>query len=362
MACATCHDPAHAYGPPDSRAVQTGGLDLQRPGTRAVPSLRYVLNRTPRWNKAYVANPAERILEGDEPPSGGFGWDGRFDSLRTQAQLPLLAANEMANGSPDQLVARLQHASYAGEFRRVFGERIFDDSRQAYAAALRALERFELDDPTLRPYSSKYDDYLDGRAQLTAQELRGLALFEDPRRGNCASCHPDRKGMDGSHPLFTDYQYEAIGVPRNPEVPANAAPGYFDEGVCGPLRTDQSGEAKYCGLFKTPTLRNVAIRGAYFHNGRFHSLSDALRFYVQRDTDAAKWYPTSSAGEVDKFDDLPRDLRVNVDVKDPPLTQQAGGSPVWTDADIEDVLAFLGTLTDRDAQPACGAARCSHLP
>ncbi len=78
MSCATCHSPAHAYGPPNGLAVQLGGPELNRQGARAVPSLRYVLNRTPLWNKKYIENPAERLLEGDEPPVGGFGWDGRF--------------------------------------------------------------------------------------------------------------------------------------------------------------------------------------------------------------------------------------------------------------------------------------------
>jgi cytochrome c peroxidase len=105
---------------------------------------------------------------------------------------------------------------------------------------------------------------LDGKLLLSPRELRGLALFEDPQRGNCASCHPDRKGVDGSHPLFTDYQFEALGVPRNPQIQANAARGYFDQGLCGPLRSDQATQHQYCGMFKTPTLRNVATRRVFF--------------------------------------------------------------------------------------------------
>ncbi len=250
-----------------------------------MPSLRYVLNHTPFWNKKFIENPAERLLEGDDPPTGGFGWDGRFNLLREQSAFPLLAANEMANTSPGEVAARLQRASYAEDFQKLFGAQIFDDPAKAYAQAMVAIERFELEDPSFHPYSSKYDDYLDGKAQLSEQERRGLALFDDPRRGNCATCHLDRKGVDGSHPLFTDYQFEALGVPRNPEILANAAPGYFDMGLCGPLRTDQTGQSKFCGLFKTPTLRNVATRTVFFHNGRFHTLKEALRFYVQRDTD-----------------------------------------------------------------------------
>jgi cytochrome c peroxidase len=329
MSCATCHDPAHAYGPPNGLAVQEGG-------TRAVPSLRYTLNRTPFWHHTYTENKAERLTEGEEPPTGGFGWDGRFNTLHDQAAFPLLAPNEMANANPQEVAAKLRRASYADEFREVFGD------RETFAKALIAIERFELEAPDLHPYTSKFDDYLDGKVKLTEQEERGRKLFDDPRRGNCASCHIDRLGANGSHPLFTDYQFEALGVPRNPEIPANARPDYYDMGLCGPVRQDQSGKSNYCGMFKTPTLRNVATRSVFFHNGRFHTLKDALRFYVRRDTDPKLWYPG------DKFDDLPPHLRANVDTIDEPLTRREGDPPAWTDAEIDDVIAFLKTLTDRD--------------
>jgi cytochrome c peroxidase len=251
---------------------------------------------------------------------------------------------------PGEIVAKMQNTPYAAAFRKLFGAHIFDDPQQAYTQALLAIEHFELEDASFHPYTSKYDDYLDGKTALTERELRGLALFDDPQRGNCASCHPDRKGADGSHPLFTNYQFEALGVPRNPQIPANAAPGYFDFGLCGPVRQDQTQELKYCGMFKTPTLRNVATRAVFFHNGGFHSLRDALRFYVQRDTDPRRWYPLTPTGDALKFDDLPESLRKNVDVIDEPLTRKEGAAPAWSEADIDDVLAFLGTLTDRDVQ------------
>jgi cytochrome c peroxidase len=352
MSCSTCHSPAHAYGPPNGLAVQLGGPGMDRQGARAVPTLRYVLNRTPVWSKTFIANPAERILEGDESPVGGFGWDGRFNTLHEQAAFPLLAMNEMANADSQEIAAKLQRASYSEDFRTVFGAQIFEDSRRAYAEALRAIERFELEDPSFHPYTSKYDDYLDGKAQLSEQERRGLVLFDDPKSGNCASCHLDRKGVDGSHPLFTNYQFETLGVPRNPEILMNAVPGYFDQGLCGPLREDQAEQSKYCGMFKTPTLRNVATRKVFFHNGRFHTLKDALRFYVQRDTDPRLWYPAASPGTVNKFDDLPVLSRGNVDVIDEPLTRSEGATPAWSDAEIDDVIAFLQTLSDRDAQSA----------
>ncbi len=346
QSCATCHSPDHAYGPPNSLAVQMGGPKLDRQGMRAVPSLRYALNHTPVWSKAFVSSMAERVLEGDEPPVGGFGWDGRFNTLHEQAAFPLLAPNEMANRDAAEVVDRIRHATYAPDFKRAFGADIFNDPERAFQQMLRAIERFELEDASFHPYDSKFDFYLDDKVSLTPQEQRGLALFNDPQRGNCASCHLDRPGADGSHPLFTDYQFEALGVPRNREIKANANAGYFDSGLCGPLRKDQASQSQYCGMFKTPTLRNVARRQVFFHNGRFHSLREALRFYVQRDTAPQRWYPLGPNGIEKKFDDIPPQFRRNVDVVDLPLTLSKGQAPFWNDSDIDDVIAFLETLDD----------------
>jgi cytochrome c peroxidase len=351
MSCASCHDPSHAYGPSNGLSVQLGGVTRTVQGARAVPSLRYVLNRTPAWYKEYISNPAERAREGNEPPAGGFGMDGRFKSLHEQAAFPLLAANEMANANADSVVAAFGRGPYAAEFRSVFGENVFADPSRAFAGALVAIERFELQDSSFHPYTSKFDRYLDGSVALSAAERRGLALFDDVSRGNCASCHVDRKGADGSHPLFTDYQFEALGVPRNPEIVANRNSVFFDEGVCGPVRRDQAASVEYCGMFKTPTLRNVATRGAFFHNGRFHSLREALEFYVGRDADPGRWY-SLRRGRVERFDDLPPAHRVYVDTTIMPMAHRAGAPPVWSAAEIDDVVAFLSTLTDSGTQPA----------
>jgi len=349
QSCATCHDPAHAFAPANDLSVQLGGAQQDSQGARAVPSLRYVLNRTPIWHQPYVASLAERIREGVESPSGGFAWDGRFNTLHEQAEFPLLAQNEMANASAAAVCEKLSKADYAAQFRHVFGETIFNSPQQRYQSALQAIEQFELDDPNFHPYSSKFDAYLDGKIELSAQENRGFALFNDPTKGNCASCHIDTKAADGSHPLFTNYQYEALGVPRNPAIAANANPNYYDKGVCGPTRKSLADNPDLCGLFKTPTLRNVASRGAFFHNGYFHTLKSALQFYVQRDTNPKRWYP-HSGNDVVKFDDLPPAERGNINVTDLPLDNKLDGKPIWNDKDIDDVIAFLNTLTDRDVK------------
>ena len=142
-----------------------------------------------------------------------------------------------------------------------------------------ALSRFQAEEPSFHPYDSKYDAYLAGKAELTPAEQRGLKLFDDPEKGNCASCHIDRPSRDGLfRPAFTDYQFEALGAPRNHELPANADPSFHDLGLCGPMRQDYTTAAAYCGLFKTPTLRNVATRKVFFHNGVFRSLEQVLHF------------------------------------------------------------------------------------
>jgi cytochrome c peroxidase len=345
MSCASCHSPAHAYGPPNALAAQLGGRDLRSQGTRAVPTLRYVLNRTPIWTHVQAASLGERF-EDDSSPSGGFGWDGRFNRLRDQATFPLFNPNEMANSDSAAVVAKLARAPYAARFKQVFGETVFDSPEVALREAMTAIERYELEEPDFHPYTSKFDDYLDGKAQLSASELHGKKLFDDPNGGNCASCHIDQPGVNGAHPLFTDFQFEALGVPRNPELHANRDASYYDEGLCGPLRRDLAADKTMCGLFKTPTLRNVATRQVFFHNGRFHTLREALRFYVQRDTNPEKWYPRDRQGHVVKFDDLPPELRSNVDIIDAPLTSKRGEKPVWSERDIDDVIAFLKTLDD----------------
>ena len=153
------------------------------------------------------------------------------------------------------------------------------------AEASFALARYQIEEPRFHAFTSKYDYYLRGRAKLSPAERRGLALFDDPAKGNCAACHLDKPGRDGQPPMFTDYEYEALGVPRNRAIPANADPAWFDLGLCGPLRADAyARQPANCGLFKTPGLRNVATRRAFFHNGVYHDLKQVVRFYVDRET------------------------------------------------------------------------------
>jgi len=146
--------------------------------------------------------------------------------------------------------------------------------------------------------------------------------------------------------VFTDYQFEALGAPRNAALAHNADPGYFDLGACGPYRKDIAAETQYCGMFQTPTLRNTATRKVFFHNGVFTSLQQMMDFYNFRDTDPDKVYPRGADGRVGKYDDLPEKYHANVDVADPPFDRHDGDTPAMTPQDEADIIAFLKTLTD----------------
>jgi cytochrome c peroxidase len=344
LACASCHSPLHAYSSPDGGAAPRGGERLDRPPLRTVPSLRY-LDATPRFTRHYYLDHGDALE--DEGPAGGFMLDGRADSLHAQALIPWLDAAEMGNRNLPDLAQRLQRAPYAAQLRQLFGEALFEQPQQAVAAAALAVEHFELEDPSFHPHSSRYDDYLAGRGALTDPELRGLRLYVDPRKGNCAECHPSSPGAGGRAPDFTDHAYHALGVPRNGQVAANADPHFYDLGLCGPRRRDLHAETAYCGYFKTPTLRNAARRRLYFHNGRFTTLEEVLRFYAERDTSPERWYPTQG-GRVRKFDDLPRGYHSNVDTSDAPLNRERGQAPALTADEILDLAAFLRTLDDAD--------------
>jgi cytochrome c peroxidase len=238
----------------------------------------------------------------------------------------------------------LARADYADDFKRVFGADIFNRPDDALARAALALQRYQLEDTDFRPYSSKYDEFLRGRTALSAQESRGLALFNNPGKGNCAACHPSGKSADGSFPLFTDFSYDNLGVPRNPAIARNADPAYFDLGLCA--RPELAARGDLCGAFKVPSLRNVALRKTYFHNGRFSTLKDAVTFYVQRDTHPEKWYPLNPDGTVNKFDDLPPHYHANVNTAEVPYNRRRGDAPALSDAEVDDVVAFLRTLSD----------------
>ncbi len=370
LACASCHAPALAYGPPGGRPVMAGGPALSLEGVRAVPSLMY-LERQPNFSVgpddeenetvslaqlAALGQDAARAQKtaldtaatsANLVPQGGLFWDGRADTLQQQALFPLLSPFEMDGGNVEAVAVKLRQAPYAARFVQLFGSAVFDTPRLAVAEALFAVGRYEIETPSFHPYSSKFDFWLEGRARLSPAELRGYLLFNDPAKANCGGCHLDQPTADGLPPLFTDHQFEALAAPRNPALAANRNPAYHDLGICGPYRFDIANETQYCGLFTTPTLRNVATRRVFFHNGVFHSLQQVLDFYDFRDTEPQRVYSRAPDGTVAKYDDIPPRYRANVDVTDPPFDRKPGDTPAMSPQDEQDIIAFLETLTDR---------------
>lgn len=381
MSCASCHDPANSYAPNNKLAVQLGGPDLKSQGVRAVPSLMY-LERQPNFsigpdpagdNDAPVPLPqliaasknATRTTKTAQStassavnivPEGGLFWDGRVDTLQSQAMGPLLSPFEMDGGDVATVVAKLQAAPYAHYFTDLFGADIFSNQGMALSEAMFAVARYQIEEPTFHPYSSKYDAWLEGKARLTQEEMRGYILFNDPDKGDCAACHLSQPTGDMQPPLFTDHQFEALGAPRNADITANNDSKYYDLGICGPYRDVLKNQTQYCGMFLTPTLRNSATRQVFFHNGVFHTLQDVVDFYNFRDTDPGKIYPKAADGTVEKFNDMPKSDIANVDNSDPPLDRTLGQKAALSDADEKAIIAFIKTLNDGFYVPTPTAA------
>ena len=401
QSCASCHDPAYAYGPPNSLAVQLGSDGLSK-GERAAPSLRYK-DATPPYSDI-AENPDGITLSS---PGGGFFWDGRAATLADQAGGPLLNPLEMNNATKAAVVQTVRNAAYADMFKQAFGANSLDDTDAAFAIIGQAIEAFETEDLSFHPYSSKYDLYVNNKigGTLTPAEMRGLSVFNRPDQGNCMACHYQGANFKGSYGLMTDFTYQAIGAPRNDKsipnnaspIPANDSPTYFDMGLCGPTRTDHAPNSSgtdnsnpYCGMFKVPTLRNVATRGAFFHNGVFHSLEQVVHFYNTRDTHPEYWYPANNDGKgtpqanpswalqptyipgatIRKFNDLPEQYWGNIDIEIPMSNgdvnnishisddptgasiRTPGSNSVMSEQDMQDLVCFLNTLTDGYQPPA----------
>ena len=147
-------------------------------------------------------------------------------------------------------------------------------------------------------------------------------------------------------PLLTDFQFEALGAPRYTALRANRDPTYFDLGICGPDRRDMKEQTQFCGMFLTPTLRNVATRRVFFHNGVFRTLQEVKDFYAFRDVQPGLIYPRKHDGTVEKYDDIPPRFRADIDIVDPPFDRNPGDRPAMTEQDERDIIAFLRALTD----------------
>ena len=314
QSCASCHEPERGFaGNFGSDAGVPFAADGVTLGMRNTPTAAYA-----RFAPEFSVTPegARQVAR------GGQFLDGRAASLEEQAGMPLFAAGEMNLASPAELSARLAAAPYAGLLKEEFGEAIFAQPALVLRAVTRAIAAFERSD-RFATFSSRFDRWLAGEATLSPLETEGLALFADPAKGNCSSCHafdPDSRAP--SDLLFTDFRYYNLGVPRNARIPANAAADFFDLGLCGPRRESVADE-RLCGAFKVPTLRNVARKSAFMHNGVFSRLRDAVAFHARRDLSAA---------------DMPFAYRANIE----PVVVPYG----LEDREIDAITAFLGTLDD----------------
>ncbi len=392
MACGTCHIPSRAYaaGAADGSAygpaapVPVGGPDFDPatagsglPGFRNAPSLMYA-SFTPLF-----------YVDPEDGPVGGFFRDGRAKSLADQAMQPLITPFEMGadgtlTGGADHdtaadVVSRLRNSPNLADFESVFGVDALDDPQAALADIGQAIAAYVQQAPEFHPFTSKFDYYQKGQVQLTAEELQGLGLFNNATKGNCSACHPSSTADGVTPPLFTDFTYDNIGMPRNTSmavnndsttlsyVPTNSDDGihkFYDLGLCGPFtREVDTALSDYCGMFKVPTLRDIALTAPYFHNGKFNTLQDVVGFYVRRDTNPDQWYPTVSDVTATKFDDLPAQYggQFSININEPgsdanysgnvnnvevPYDLIMGKAPRLSPDEINAVVAFLCTLTD----------------
>lgn len=315
QSCATCHDPAVGYTGGTSAINAHGavypGSDPALFGNRKPPSVAYAGDSS--------------LLRYDASLNswvGGMFWDGRADGsvlgdpLAEQAKGPFLNPLEQGLTSPEELCSKVKAGSYVGLFEQVWGTGslncaeaglVYDRIGISIAAYERSAE--------VNPYTSKFDQFWDKtkakRLDVTKinisnwtkyrklgfndTELYGLAMFNDANSANCASCHSLKPGSKG-YPLFTDYSYDNLGIPKNLENPfyANlaynpAGTNWVDYGLGGYLDSVEPDVAEQeMGKMKVPTLRNVDKRPtanfvkAYGHNGYFKSLSDIIRFYASR--------------------------------------------------------------------------------
>ena len=305
QSCATCHDPETGWTGSDELVNRTGGV---YPG--AVKE-RYG-NRKPNSAAYATLSPTFHAFKTDNEVqfAGGNFWDGRATGLvlgnpaADQAQGPFL--NPVEQNLPDAvtLVNKVCNSPYVSLFEKVatgiWGVKNICSSRDInlqFGIIGNAIAAFE-NSSAVNQFSSKFDHFLKGEAGLTPNELEGLKLFEG--KAKCAKCHTSKPEMQGVPPLFTDFTFENVGVPRNPQNPwytmdvslNSKGPDWVDPGLGGYLMEVPEFEeyaVENLGKHQVPTLRNVDKRlhsgfiKAFGHNGYFKSLEEIIHFYNTRD-------------------------------------------------------------------------------
>jgi cytochrome c peroxidase len=350
QSCAACHAPEAGFTGPDSYTNATQaiypGVVHTRAGNRKPPTAAY--------------GGDSPVLYYDDVEGlwiGGMFWDGRAtgwtlgDPLAEQALGPFLNPLEQNSPMARLVLIRVTHSGYAGLFEEVWGPGSLDfkkDVAGTYERIGRSIAAYERS-TEVNPFSSKYDYYLAGEAVLTEEEARGLELFEG--KAMCSACHISELGPGDEPPLFTDFTYDNLGIPKNPmntfySIPKKWNPAgwnWIDPGLGGFLATLDESLFGSLGLVKTvnvnenygkhkvPTLRNVDKRPypefvkAYGHNGYFKSLEEITHFYNTRDVVGEGW-PDPEVPETVNTDEL-GDLGLTAD-------EEAA------------IVAFMKTLTD----------------
>jgi cytochrome c peroxidase len=299
QSCGTCHDPDEAFSDNEntsSTSPVSDGADGVSFGSRNAPTAGYA---------AFI--PAFSAA----PPTGGQFLDGRADTLEDQARAPFLNPVEMGMEDEAAVVAKLAAADYADDFRLIFSIDDFSNVTVAYTQMVTAIAAFERT-AEFSPFNSKFDAVMAASESFTLAEARGQALFNG--KAQCRPCH----NSGGGAQVFSDFRYTNIGVPANPVV---AGMGVVDLGLGAP---EALNNAIHEGKFRTPTLRNVEKTAPYMHNGVFDTLDEVMNFYNRRDLDGVT---PEVVANVDNRGNLGE------------LNLGAG--------EIQDVIAFLKTLSDR---------------
>jgi cytochrome c peroxidase len=306
QACASCHLPKAGYADPDQELPVSEGAVTGRFGGRNAPSAAYAA-----FSPIFGRDPATGQY------IGGQFWDGRAPTLEEQAKGPFLNPVEM-NNTREGVVQAVRNSQYARLFKLVYGPGSLDNTDTAYDLIAQAIASFERTDQVNR-FSSKYDYFLKGKVALSKQEKRGLQLFNG--KGNCFACHPGTSADGKTPPLFTDFTYDNLGVPKNMEYPyylMDPSP-YPDPGL-GKTVNDPAQNGK----FKVMTLRNIALTAPYSHNGYFKTLKEIIHFYNTRDIPGM--WPAPDVPETVNRTEL--------------------GNLGLTGQEEDDIAAFLLTLTD----------------
>lgn len=336
QSCAACHAPEAGFTGPDSYINATQaiypGVVHTRAGNRKPPTAAYG-----------GQSPVMYYDEAEGLWIGGMFWDGRAtgwtlgDPLAEQALGPFLNPLEQNSPVARLVLIRVANSDYAGLFEEVWGPGSLDfkkDVAGTYERIGRSIAAYEKS-AEVNPFSSKYDFYLEGEATLTAQEEWGLELFEG--KAMCSACHISEPGPSGEPPVFTDFSYDNLGIPKNPMNPFYSMPrkwnpegwDWVDPGLGGFLMGAGEIYEPELGKHKVPTLRNVDKRPypefvkAYGHNGYFKSLEEITHFYNTRDVET--WPPPEVPENVNS-DEL--------------------GDLGLTAAEEVAIVAFMKTLTD----------------